>query len=120
MRARLIATVSVFCVLLLIFGSLGWMFLYDRSNVIDLGFCYLTLTNCSFGSSGVKTGRDMLLLSNAIAFGVWLFYLVAAHSFVTGVSVWRQVLGGIFTVLIPLLGFALITASIFLRTVRFG
>ncbi|OGB26632.1 MAG: hypothetical protein A3I66_03560 [Burkholderiales bacterium RIFCSPLOWO2_02_FULL_57_36] len=120
MRARIIATISVFCVLLLLFGSVGWMLLYGKSNVIDLAFCYTTLTNCTFGSSIVKTGLNMLLLSNAIAFGVWLFYLIAAHSFVVGVSAWRQVLGGIFAVLIPLLGFTLVTASIFFRTVRFG
>lgn len=120
MRARVIATVSVFCILLLLFGSIGWVLLYGKSNVIDLAFCYLTLTNCTFGSSGVKTGLNTLLLSNAIAFGVWLIYLVAAHSFVVGVFTWRKVLGGIFAVLIPLLGFTLVTALIFFRTVRFG
>lgn len=120
MRTRIIVTVSAFCILLFLFGGFGWLLLYGKSNVLDLAFCYLTLTNCTIGPNGIKIGWNMLLLSNAIAFGTWLFYLIAAHSFVVGVSAWRQAIGGIFALLIPLLGFASITALIFLRNVRFG
>ncbi len=120
MRARVIATVSVFCILLLIFGSIGWILLYGKSSVIDLAFCYTTLSNCAFGPSSAATGLYTLLLANAIAFTAWLLYFVAAHSFVTAVAAWRRALGGIFMVLIPLLAFTLVTISIFLREVRFG
>ena len=62
----------------------------------------------------------MLLISNAVVFVYWLVYIIAAHSFVVGKSVWRQALGVGFSVLVPLAWFAQVTMVIILPNIRFG
>jgi hypothetical protein len=120
-RFRIIFVVSVFAALFIGFGGVGWLLMNpERTNFLDPALCYLTLTHCLAPSPHTQPSWLGMMISNGIAFSVWLAYLVAAQSFVVGRGPWRQVLGGMFAVLIPLLSFALITVVIFMSTVRFG
>jgi len=117
-RSRLLLVIAISAILFSSFAIIGWL-VHPFPKVADLFFCYLTLTNCSVTLLDYIEFRwPRLLAINLVVFCTWLVLLVAAHSFVVGVSTWRRVLGGLVAVLGLILANGLVTFALILDGLR--